>query len=97
MTKLASRLTMRPHHIVQKTAGSPPVAAANRWLMAARTPAPCLRAVQRLGQIVDQVLPVLDAHREADEPVVGSEQPAGLRRPPGARSDRGAPCGRAAS
>src|SRR2546429_203902 len=29
---------MRPHHIVQKTPGSPPVAAVNLWLMATRTP-----------------------------------------------------------
>jgi len=83
MTKLASRLTISP------TTSSRRRPAVRRWQRrtAGRWRRAWLRAVQRLGQVVHQVLPVLDADREADEPVVDAELLARLRRDRGVRHD----------
>src|ERR671935_1671627 len=42
---------MRPHHIVQKTPGRPPIAVANLWPMTARI-VQCLHGIERPSQVV---------------------------------------------
>src|SRR6266850_8569896 len=45
-------------------------------------------AIEGLPQVFDQVLPVLDSHRQADESVVDAQLAAGLRGHRGVRHDR---------
>src|SRR5712692_7938574 len=74
---------MRPHHIVQKTPGSPPTAAANRLLMAAR-----IDAVSTSPSVTASMVEMHQSVRPSSELVPDPEHDVDDAPPPAAERAR---------